>query len=134
MKEIFRQLAVAILGLVLFCGPSRLHPLSVFSATLAEAAAGQQPHGVVPVDSRPVKLTPHLVVLSKTKRFNLNLPPGFEITVAAQGLKRPRFMSKGPDGRIFLTDMFNRTDNQKGAVYVLDGFDASTGKFNKLMP
>ena len=43
-------------------------------------------------------------------------------------------MAKSPDGRIFVTDMFNRTDNQKGAVYVLDGFDASTGKFNKLMP
>jgi glucose/arabinose dehydrogenase len=28
--------------------------------------------------------------------------------------------------------MFNRTDNQKGAVYVLDDFDADSGKFNKV--
>src|SRR5207244_3847594 len=77
-------------------------------------------------------LAPHRVVLSKSKKFNLYLPPGFEITVAAQGFKRTRFMAKSPDGRIFITDMFNRTDNQKGAIYVLDDFDASAGKFNKV--
>ena len=41
-------------------------------------------------------------------------------------------MAKSPDGRIFVTDMFNRTDNQKGAVYILDGFNAGSGKFNKV--
>ena len=135
VKQVFPRLEVVVLGLMLICGLAPLPQTLVLSATLPEPAQ-QQPHDAdsPPVDSRPFKLTPHRVVLSKTKRFNLNLPPGFEITVAAQGLKRPRFMSKSPDGRIFLTDMFNRTDNQKGAVYVLDGFDAATGKFNKLMP
>jgi glucose/arabinose dehydrogenase len=71
-------------------------------------------------------------VVSKTKKFNLYLPARFEITVAAKGLKRVRFMAKSPDGRIFVTDMFNRTDNQKGAVYILDAFDAGAGKFNKV--
>lgn len=71
-------------------------------------------------------------MLSKTKKFNLYLPNGFEITVAAQGLKRARFIAKSPDGRVFVTDMFNRTDNQKGAVYILDGFNAGIGKFNKV--
>jgi glucose/arabinose dehydrogenase len=83
---------------------------------------------------RRLKLTPHQVVLSKTKRFNLNLPTGFEISVAAQGLKRARFMAKSPDNRIFVTDMYNRTDNQKGVVYVLDGFDTVSGKFGKVTP
>ena len=86
------------------------------------------------VDSRPLRLAAHQVVLSKTRKFNLYLPRGFEITVAAQGLKRPRFMAKSPDGRVFVTDMFNRTDNEKGAVYVLDGFDTGSGRFNKVTP
>ncbi len=86
------------------------------------------------VDSKPLKLTPHPIVLSKTKRFNLSLPTGFEITIAAQGLKRARFMSKSPDGRVFVTDMFNRTDNKKGSVYILDGFDVASGKFTKVTP
>jgi len=87
-----------------------------------------------PVDSRPLKLTPHRVVLSKTKKLSLYLPSAFEITVAAQGLKRARFMAKSPDNRVFVTDMYNRTDNQRGAVYVLDGFDTNSGKFNKVTP
>jgi len=69
--------------------------------------------------------------LSKTRKFSLNLPPGFEIAIAAQGLKRPRIMAKSPDNLIFVTDMYNRTDNQKGAVYILEGFDAESGKFSK---
>jgi len=93
-----------------------------------------QPPILPPVDSRPLRLTAHQVVLSKTKKFNLYLPPGFEITVAVQGLKRSRFMARSPDGRVFVTDMFNRTDIRKGAVYALDGFDTNSGKFNKVTP
>lgn len=85
-------------------------------------------------ESRPYKLTSHLIVLSKTKKFTLHVPAGFEITTAAQGLKRPRFMAKSPDNRIFVTDLYNRTDNHKGAVYALDGFDAATGKFKQITP
>lgn len=86
------------------------------------------------VDSKPLKLSPHSIVLGKTRKFNLYLPKGFDITIAAQGLKRPRFFAKSPDGRVFVTDMFNRTDNKKGAVYALDGFDSNTGKFSKITP
>lgn len=43
-------------------------------------------------------------------------------------------MAKSPDNRIFVTDMYNRTDNQKGAVYVLDGFDKTSGRFSKVTP
>jgi len=124
-----------VLGSTVFCAPVLFGVTEPQSARSPEPAE-QQPANVdsIPVDSRPLKLTPHRVVLSKTKRFNLNLPTGFEITVAAQGLKRVRFIARSPDNRIFVTDMFNRTDNQKGAVYVLDGFDADTGKFNKVTP
>lgn len=80
------------------------------------------------------KLTPHKITLKNGKSFNLNLPENYEIIPAVEGLKRVRFFAKSPDGRIFVTDMFNVTDNEKGAVYILDEFDESTGKFGKVIP
>jgi glucose/arabinose dehydrogenase len=109
-------------SLILVCLTALVSPPKTLSAQSIES---------VP---RRLKLTPHRVVLSKTKKFNLNLPAGFEISIAAQGLKRARFMAKSPDNRIFVTDMYNRTDNQKGAVYVLDGFDKASGRFSKVTP
>ena len=80
------------------------------------------------------KLVPNKVVLKDGKTFNLNLAEGFEIIPALEGLKRVRFFAKSPDGRIFVTDMFNLTDNKKGAVYILDGWNAETGKFTRAVP
>ena len=80
------------------------------------------------------KLVPHKISLKDGKTFNLNLPADYEIIPAAEGLKRVRFFAKSPDGRIFVTDMYNLTDNTKGTVYILDEFDAETGKFGKIIP
>lgn len=80
------------------------------------------------------KLVPHKITLKDGRSFSLNLPAGYEITPAAEGLKRVRFFAKSPDGRIFVTDMYNLTDNKKGAVYILDGWNAETGKFAKVTP
>ena len=80
------------------------------------------------------KLVPHKISLKNGKTFNLKLPAGYEIIPAAEGLKRVRFFAKAPDGRLFLTDMYNLTDNKKGAIYILDEFDAKTGKFGKVIP
>ncbi|MDQ3063346.1 MAG: glucose/sorbosone dehydrogenase, partial [Acidobacteriota bacterium] len=81
-----------------------------------------------------VKLVPHKITLKSGKAFNLNLPAEYEIIPAAEGLKRVRFFAKSPDDRIFVTDMYNLTDNAKGAIYILDEFDAETGKFGKITP
>ncbi len=81
-----------------------------------------------------VKLVPQKVVLKNGKAFNLNLPAEFEVVPAAEGLKRARFFARSPDGRIFVTDMYNLTDNKRGAVYILDGWNASTGKFSTVVP
>ena len=78
------------------------------------------------------KLTPHHITLANGKSFDLNLPAGYEINVAAQGLKRVRFMTLSPDNRLFITDMFNKTDNQRGVVYILDQFDPKTRQFKKI--
>jgi glucose/arabinose dehydrogenase len=88
----------------------------------------------VSAQNRILKLTPHKISLAKGVTFNLNLPEEFEIMVAAEGLKRVRFMAKSPDNRIFVTDMFNLADNRRGAVYILEDFDERTGKFGKVTP
>jgi glucose/arabinose dehydrogenase len=80
------------------------------------------------------RLTPHAVSLSGNRSFNLNVPKGFAITPAAQGLKRVRFMARSPDARIFVTDMYNLADNTKGAVYILDEFDSLSKSFKKVTP
>jgi sugar lactone lactonase YvrE len=54
--------------------------------------------------------------------------------VAAQGLRRLRFMAKSPDGRVFVTDMYNLADNTKGTVYILDEFDPISKSFRKVTP
>jgi len=79
-----------------------------------------------------VELVPHKISLKNGKTFSLNLPADYEIIPAAEGLKRARFFAKSPDGRIFVTDMYNVTDNRKGAVYILDEWNGETGKFGKV--
>lgn len=80
------------------------------------------------------RLAPQKIALKNGKTFSLNLPAGYEIIPAAEGLKRVRFFAKAPDGRIFVTDMHDLTDNKKGVVYILDEFDAESGKFGKVIP
>jgi len=80
------------------------------------------------------RLVPNRVRLSDGKSFDLNLPEGFALSVAADGLKRVRFMAESPDGRVFVTDMYNLTDNKRGAVYILEGFDPASKRFAKVTP
>ena len=81
-----------------------------------------------------LKLLPHRISLANGRSFDLNLPEGFAISVAAQGLKRVRFMANSPDNRIFVTDMYNLSDNKRGVVYILDEFDSATKTFKKVTP
>src|SRR5688572_25114420 len=80
------------------------------------------------------RLVPAKVTLKNGKSFSLNLPTEFEIIPAAEGLKRVRFFAKAPDARIFVTDMYNLADNNRGTVYILDGWNAKTGKFASVVP
>ena len=74
----------------------------------------------------------HRITLANGKSFDLKLPEGFGISVAAQGLKRVRFIARSPDDRIFVTDLYNLTDNKRGVVYILEDFDPATRQFKKL--
>lgn len=75
---------------------------------------------------------PHPIHLASGISLVLNLPANYTINVAAQGLKRVRFMAKSPDNRIFVTDMHDLGDNTLGRVYILDGWNEKTGKFAKI--
>src|SRR5215510_13713938 len=80
------------------------------------------------------KLSPHPITLANGRTFSLNLPADFDISVAAEGLKRIRFMTKAPDGRIFVTDMHDLSDNSLGSIYILENLDPKTGKFASVVP
>jgi len=41
-------------------------------------------------------------------------------------------MARSPDGRIFVTDMYNKTDNSRGVVYILDEFNPAKSSFGKV--
>jgi len=81
-----------------------------------------------------LKLTPRGITLRNGKSFSLRVPEEFEIAVAAEGLKRVRFMAKAFDGRIFVSDMYSRADNSRGVVYILDRFEGKTGRFDRVIP
>lgn len=80
------------------------------------------------------KLVPQTIKLADGETFTLNAPAGFTIKVAAEGLKRVRFFAPSPDGRLFVTDMHDKTDNKRGVVYILDDFNPRTGRFGKVTP
>src|SRR5438034_10518229 len=95
---------------------------ALFAVILAPLMVAAQP-----------RLVPNKITLKTGRSFTLNLPADFEIIPAVEGLKRVRFFAKAPDGRIFVTDMLNLSDNHQGMVYILDGWDAKTGKFTRVI-
>ncbi len=72
--------------------------------------------------------------LKKGIDFKLTAPRGYTVVVAAEGLQRPRFFAKSPDGRLFVTDMKDRSDNKEGRVMILDGWNPKTRQFEKTIP
>jgi glucose/arabinose dehydrogenase len=74
----------------------------------------------------------HSIALKKGIRFKIKAPKGYRIGVAAEGLKRPRFFAKSPDGRLFITDLWDRGDNKKGRILILDGWNEKEKKFTKI--
>ena len=82
----------------------------------------------------PLPLTAHRIELDNGRKFDLQLPAEYTISPALQGLKRVRFFALSPDQRVFVTDMHGLNDNRRGAVYVLDGWNAAEGRFNRAIP
>ncbi|WP_211369550.1 PQQ-dependent sugar dehydrogenase [Pseudoxanthomonas yeongjuensis] len=84
--------------------------------------------------SAPLSLTAHRIELDGGRRFDLQLPAGYTISPALQGLKRVRFFALSPDRRVFATDMHDLGDNRRGVVYILDGWNAAGGRFSGAIP
>jgi glucose/arabinose dehydrogenase len=57
-------------------------------------------------------------VIPKPNDARLNVPPGFQAEVFAEGFSKPRFMTLGPGGEILLADS---ADKPNGTVYILQG-------------
>ena len=75
----------------------------------------------------------HTLVYAPGKSITLTLPDALDINVAASGMKRVRFFAKAPDGRIFVTGMYDLADNRHGSVFILSEWDEQTHKFGKIM-
>lgn len=84
--------------------------------------------------SAPLSLTAHRIELDDSRRFDLQLPAGYTISPALQGLKRVRFFALSPDRRVFATDLHDLGDNRRGVVYILDGWNAADGRFGRAIP
>ncbi len=82
--------------------------------------------------NQPLKLKPVPVVLARGDSFNLNIPADYQLSIAAEGLNRLRFLATSPDGRLFATDMHDRSDNHKGSVLIFDNWNDSTKSFGKV--
>ncbi len=53
----------------------------------------------VMLDTTPVQLVAADVTLAKGRHFKLQIPEGYELKVAAEGMSRLRFLCPSPDGR-----------------------------------
>lgn len=85
------------------------------------------------INKTPLQLLPQTVTLDNGNSFELQLPKGYKIYPVAEGLRRVRFFAKAPDDRLFVTGMFNLSDNNRGKVYILDGWNETTKRFDKVI-
>lgn len=79
-------------------------------------------------------LIAHQLRVAHEHTITLSLPQDFTINIALSGLHRVRFFAMAPDHRLFVTDMYDRTDNTRGAVYILDGWNPENHTFARAIP
>ena len=82
--------------------------------------------------SAAAQLQPHTLTYAPGKTITLALPSGFEMDIAARGLRRVRFFAQSPDGRIFATAMRSLADNSLGSIFILEGWNAQTRSFGRI--
>ena len=82
--------------------------------------------------AQPLKLVDHPIQLKNGLSFKLKIPAGCNISVATEGLSRPRFFAVSPDERLFVTEMHDRTDNKKGRILILENWNDKEKKFDKV--
>jgi len=80
----------------------------------------------------PLMLKEHKIQLKNKLSFDIRIPGSYNISTATEGLERPRFFAKSPDGRLFVTDMHNRSDNKLGKIYILENWNSKEKRFEKI--
>jgi len=80
----------------------------------------------------PIKFRSQRIQLKNKITFNLKIHESYKISVATEGLERPRFFAKSPDGRLFVTDMHNRSDNKLGRILILENWNEKEKRFEKV--
>ena len=80
-------------------------------------------------EAQTLQLVSQPVTLKSGLSFNLRVAKGYRVAVAAEGLHRPRFFAKSPDGRLFVTDMHDRSDNKNGKILILNSFNIKEHRF-----
>lgn len=139
MRPISPLLLLLVLFLLAGCGDSE-EPATEDRTTDVDTAAPERTAEAGfslpdPARPEPLPLTPQVITLSETnhlmkeKEIILNVPEGYQIIPASEGMKRVRFMAWSPDGRLFATDMHDLSDNSKGKIYVFDDEDSASGRF-----
>ena len=106
----------------------------VFKRGLAMALSAMLLAALPAAATESVALLPQTIKLDDGRSFKLTLPANLEVVPVAQGYKRIRFFARSPDGRIFLTDMRDLSDNRKGRVLILDGWDEKKARFARITP
>ena len=96
------------------------------------------------IDIKPTELNnenqsstplPDLELVQKTiffendDRATFRIAKPFEIKIAAEGLGKARFITKSPDGRIFVPDLVNYKLSHEGSIAFLEDFNEETGTF-----
>src|SRR5450432_2215768 len=74
----------------------------------------------------------HSIHLQKGIDLHLRLPAGYAISVACEELDRPRFLCKSPDHRLFVTDLFDISDNKEGKVYIFGDWDSVAKQYKTI--
>lgn len=82
--------------------------------------------------AQTLKLHEEPIALKKGLNFKVKVPQGYHISIAMEGLKRLRFFAKSPDGRLFITDMWDRSDNKEGRILILANWNEKEKRFARV--
>lgn len=77
----------------------------------------------------PINLVPRTIMFEDGTEVMLKVAENFNISVAAEGLGKARFMAMSSDGRMFVPDLVNMNLSHEGKIYILGDFDEITKRF-----
>ena len=80
-------------------------------------------------DHSPLELEDQAMTFGDGTEATFHVAKGFELSLVAEDLGKARFLTKSPDGRLFVPDMIDWNDNTEGSIYILENWNEETGRF-----